>query len=58
MKKQLRKIRDIKNTRIRRWNLKGEKVDMLKENVKGSHMAFKRMRIIYYGIIWTSVSKE
>ena len=33
MKKQLRKMRDFKNSRIRWWNLKGEKVEMFREEM-------------------------
>jgi hypothetical protein len=33
MKKQLRKMRDIKSSRIRWWNLKGEKVKMFGEKM-------------------------
>ena len=33
MKKQLRKIRDIKSSRIRWWNLKWEKVEMFREKI-------------------------
>ena len=33
MKKQLRKMRDIKSSRIRLWNLKGKKVKMFREKM-------------------------
>ena len=33
MKKQLRKMRDIKSSKIRWWNLKGEKVEMFREKM-------------------------
>ena len=33
MKKQLRKMRDIKSSRIRWWNLKGEKVEMYRKKM-------------------------
>ena len=33
MKEQLRKMRDIKSSRIRWWNLKGEKLEMFREKM-------------------------